>query len=220
MKISTDVPTTHTTRGRRGPLIVVVTLASMLAGLGVMVAATAGVAEGVHAAASRLTTPRVAPIVSHDAVVESMQIRTSSLVPGRLDWPNFTNQAWSVHAGEHVTLRIKSFDDGTAPLTGAQMMYDMVTGTTGGGERVDGTLVSSVANDNVAHTFTVVGLGLNLPIPAAPTGGSVTVVAHFIATRTGTFMWQCYAPCGTGANSVGGAMSTMGWMEGNIEVLP
>ena len=220
MKISSDVSTTHTIRGRRGPLIVVVTLASMLVGLGVMVAATAGVAEGVHAAASRLTTPGVVPIVSHDVVVESMQIRTSSLVPGRQDWPNFTNQSWAVHVGEHVTLRIRSFDDGAAPLTGAQMMYDMVMGTNGGRESVDGTLVSSVANDNVSHTFTVVGLGLNIPIPAAPTGGSVTVVAHFVASRTGTFMWQCYAPCGTGANSVGGAMSTMSWMEGNIEVLP
>jgi heme/copper-type cytochrome/quinol oxidase subunit 2 len=99
-------------------------------------------------------------------------------------------------------------------------MYDAVQGTLGGTEAVDGQPVSTVPNADIAHTFTVVGLGLNVPIPAAPTGGSITVVARFVATRSGRFLWQCYAPCGSGSNSMGGAMSTMGWMEGAVEVVP
>ncbi|WP_276968641.1 hypothetical protein, partial [Metallibacterium scheffleri] len=118
------------------------------------------------------------------------------------------------------TLRITSYDDGAAPLTGAQTMFDAVQGTVGGIESVDGKPVSSVPNADVSHTFTVVGLGLNMPVPAAPTGGSVTVVARFVAERAGTFVWQCYAPCGSGENSMGGPMSTMGWMEGTVRVLP
>lgn len=198
-------------------MIVVVALLSVLVGLGVSVAIVAGIAGAVHSAAGRLDSAKV-PVASHVTVTESMQIETGKM-DGRPGWPRYTNRSWTVHEGETVTLRIRSFDDGTAPLTGSQVMFDSVQGTLGGVETVDGKAVSSVPNSDVAHTFTVVGLGLNMPVPAAPTGGSVTVVAHFVATRAGEFVWQCYAPCGSGSSSMGGAMSTMGWMEGTVRVL-
>ncbi|MHB1711933.1 MAG: cupredoxin domain-containing protein [Acidimicrobiales bacterium] len=212
-------PTPRRSRGLRAPLVVVAALVSVLVGLGVSVAVVAGIAGGVHVAADQLTSAKAAPVVDHAAVTESMVMQTGKM-DGRSGWPRYTNRSWAVHEGETVTLRITSYDDGAAPLTGAQMMFDTVQGTVGGTESVDGKPVSSVPNSDVAHTFTVVGLGLNMPVPAAPTGGSVTVVARFVATRTGTFMWQCYAPCGSGLNAMGGAMSTMGWMEGTVRVLP
>jgi len=215
-----ETPTPGRGHGRvlGAPVIVVVALVSVLVGLGVSVAVVAGIAGGVRAAADQLTSAK-APVVDHATVTESMQIETGKM-DGHPGWPRYTNRSLTVREGETVTLRITSFDDGTAPLTGAQMMYDAVQGTVGGIETVDGKAVSSVPNADVAHTFTVVGLGLNMPVPAAPTGGSVTVVARFVAERAGTFVWQCYAPCGSGENSMGGPMSTMGWMEGTVRVLP
>ncbi|MHB1509430.1 MAG: cupredoxin domain-containing protein [Acidimicrobiales bacterium] len=196
--------------------VVAVILVTILLGLGVSVAAVAGVADGVRTVAGRLTSVAAIPVKRHATVTESMEILTSSPFG-----PRYTHSSWTVRAGDTVIVRIKSYDDGTAPLTGMQaMMFATVHGTLGGSESVAGKPVSYVANGDIAHTFTVVGLGLNLPIPAAPTGRSVTVVARFVARRTGTFVWQCYAPCGSGPNLMGGPMSTNGWMEGTVRVIP
>lgn len=219
MRKETLKPTGETPLRRHGagrlaaPVVVGAIAVSVLAVLGVSVAAVAGVADGVRTAAGQLTSARVTPAGHHKTVTESMEILTSAPFG-----PRYTHPSWSVQAGETVVLRIESFDDGTAPLTGAQVMFDKVKGTIGGTETVDGKTVRLVANGDVAHSFTVVGLGLNLPIPAAPTGRAVTVVARFVASRAGSFVWQCYAPCGSGANLMGGPMSTMGWMEGRVEV--
>ncbi len=36
--------------------------------------------------------------------------------------------------------------------------------------------------------------------------------------QTGTFHWQCEAPCGTGASGWGATMSETGWMAGTFVV--
>ena len=205
------------TRKFRAPVLVVVAFAAVLIGLGASVAVVSGVAAGVRSVGQQLTSATTIPL-DRGAVSKSMVIETGKM-DGDPGWPRYTNASWDVREGETVTLQITSYDDGTAPLTGAQTMFDRVQGTRGGIETVDGKSVSSIPNGEVAHTFTVVGLGWNLPIPVAPTGGSVTVVARFVAGRPGTFVWQCYAPCGSGPNSMGGAMSTKGWMEGTVGVL-
>ncbi len=203
-------------------------LVAVLAGLGASVAAVAGVTEGVRAAADQLTSATVSAPPAR-TVTESMEILTGAVQRerhivtryGQGFGPMYTNAFWRVHVGDTVILRITSYDTGPAPLTGMQaMMFDRVEGTLGGTETVAGRPVRAVANDDIAHTFTVDGLGLNLPIPAAPTGGTVTVVARFVVHRAGSFVWQCYAPCGSGSGSMGGPMSTMGWMEGKVQVLP
>jgi hypothetical protein len=151
-------------------------------------------------------------------VTESMRLITGHM-DGKSGWPKITNSSWTVHKGETVTVKITSYDDGTAPLTGQYMKYDKVMGATTGKETVNGKGVTTVSDINVAHTFTVPGLGFNMPIPVAPTGGHVTVVATFIAKKTGTFVWHCYAPCGSGATGMAGAMTTMGWMTGKVTVV-
>ncbi len=151
-------------------------------------------------------------------VTESMRILTGHM-DGKSGWPKITNSSWTVHKGETVTVKITSYDDGTAPLTGQYMKYDAVKGAKGGHETVNGKATTSVSDINVAHTFTVVGLGFNMPIPVAPTGGHVTVVATFVAKKAGTFTWHCFAPCGSGSTGMTGAMSTMGWMTGKVKVV-
>ncbi len=206
-----------TVRGRHvlgSPLAVVAILVGIVASLAVSVAVVAGVASGVRTATRRLRSAAPVAAPGHATVTESMSILTANPFG-----PRYTHTSWTVRAGETVVVEITSYDDGAAPLTGPQTMYDAVLGTVGGTEVAGGKAISSVPNGDVSHTFTVVGLGLNLPIPAAPTGKSVTVVARFVPTRTGTFTWQCYAPCGSGSNAMGGPMSAKGWMEGRVRVL-
>jgi hypothetical protein len=197
--------------------IAAVVLASIALGLGASVVAVSAIASGVSGVSHQGVSSASSVVADGRVVVETMQI-VSGTTGKTADWPKFTDSAWTVHVGDTVEVRITSFDDGTAPLTGAQTMFDHVLGTVNGTETVKGTALASIPDVNVAHTFTIVGLGFNMPIPAAPTGKSVTVVARFVATRAGAWVWQCYAPCGSGPNSMGGAMSIPGWMTGTIKV--
>lgn len=76
-----------------------------------------------------------------------------------------------------------------------------------------GQNVTAVPASQVAHTFTIQQLGINIPV----VGGS-TVIAYVEIHQAGSFMWVCLTPCGAGADGLSGAMSTRGWMTGNIEV--
>ena len=152
-------------------------------------------------------------------VTEVMQILTTGKLAGSGEQPRITNSSWTVHKGETVTLKIVSFDDGAAPLMGKYMKYTAVMGTVNGKEVAGGKTVTNVSDINVSHTFTIAALGFNMPIPAAPTGKSIVVTATFTPTKTGTFTWNCFAPCGTGTVGMNGAMKTNGWMTGKVKVI-
>ena len=152
-------------------------------------------------------------------VTEVMQILTTGKLAGSGEQPRITNSSWTVHKGETVTIKIVSFDDGSAPLMGKYMKYTKVMGTANGTEVAGGKTVNNVSDINVSHTFTIASLGFNMPVPVAPTGKSIVVTATFKPTKTGTFTWNCFAPCGTGNTGMSGAMSTLGWMTGKIKVV-
>ncbi len=151
-------------------------------------------------------------------VTEVMKILTTGKLAGSGEQPKITNSAWTVHKGQTVTVKIISYDDGAAPLMGKYMKYTSVMGTLNGKEVAGGKTVSKVSDINISHTFTIAGLGFNMPIPVAPTGKSIVVTASFIAKKTGTFTWNCFAPCGTGTVGMNGAMKTTGWMTGKVKV--
>jgi plastocyanin len=145
----------------------------------------------------------------------SLIVQTGKM-DGRPGWPRFVPANFSVTAGQKVVLTITSYDDGTAPLPAGMTTYDSVQGGT---ETVNGQPVSSIPNADVSHTFTVPALGVNVPIPAVASGQkTVTVVFTFTPTKSGTFTWECMAPCGTGADGMGGPMATPGWMRGTLTV--
>ncbi len=130
----------------------------------------------------------------------------------------------SIPSNTLIEIVIVSYDMGAAP---PPAMYDQVTGTVNNemtvingtaGSGTDtsqawGENVTSVPGDMIAHTFTVSSLGLNLPVIAGD-----TEIAYFTAHTKGTFTWVCETPCGTGADGMGGAMATPGWMLGQITV--
>jgi heme/copper-type cytochrome/quinol oxidase subunit 2 len=135
----------------------------------------------------------------------------------------------SLPAHRLIKLVIFCYDDGSAPLLNSQ--YANVSGTQNGIETVDnndnvnssqGTTginivgpqnVTNVNASNIAHTFTIPALGVNLPIPP-----SSTVTAYLMLNETGTFTWACFTGCGYGANGEMGAMSTDAWMTGSLTV--
>jgi heme/copper-type cytochrome/quinol oxidase subunit 2 len=128
-----------------------------------------------------------------------------------------------------IRLTIINYDDGVAALEVPQDVN--VSGTQNGIETVvnnnnvnssqgstsihvsGGQSVSNVNSTNIAHTFSIPGLKVNMPIPP-----SSTVTAYLMLNETGTFTWACFTGCGFGPNGDMGAMDTPAWMEGSITV--
>ena len=162
------------------------------------------------------------------------------------DWVSYFIQSPSSHQWVHTTLfkvpagstidvTILGYD-GCTPLRNP--VWGKVTGTVGNVEYVNGrpvSLLNSWAQCSVGHTFSIFGLGLNVPV-ASPasfsansnlcstspcTSGPHTVVTfRFHSPRqAGDYFWQCRIPCGLGyLDGNGGPMQTIGFMTGEMEV--
>jgi hypothetical protein len=113
---------------------------------------------------------------------------------------------------------------------------------------VDGQETSWVDPTNVSHTFTIHSipnadqpwLYVSVPLTgaapdcAATPGAQPPDCAHyddagipdapmvttfsFLTGAPGTYVWQCFDPCGAGFNGFGGPMGTKGYMSGTITV--
>lgn len=127
-----------------------------------------------------------------------------------------------------IKLTIVNYDDGNASLIDPQ--YASVQGTVNGtityvnNDNVNSTqgpngivlkggqTVTSVPASELAHTFTIPSLHINIPVPL-----SSTVVAYIKIAQAGTYGWFCETACGSGPAGTWGAMDTPGWMIGNLE---
>lgn len=156
--------------------------------------------------------------------------------PSTGQWVHTT--LFKVKAGTTVNMTIYGFD-GCTPLRNP--FWGKVTGTIGNVEYVNGKPVSvlnSWGQCTVGHTFSIPGIGLNVPIaspttlkentslcstsPCSPSSGPHQVVTFsFHAPKTpGTYFWQCRIPCGLAyLDGYGGPMQTIGYMTGNMEVV-
>ncbi len=131
---------------------------------------------------------------------------------------------FTVPANVTIQFTIVSYD---SPTPGSADDWGVVKGTLGGvvymingsaasmgDEPLDwGMNMSAVSGADLAHTFTIPELGVNIPVV-----GGDTQVAYLRFTRAGTYTWVCLTPCGFGANGMQGAMSAAGWMFGQITV--
>lgn len=190
--------------------------------------ATSTVGGGSRVAAAAQST-QMGPVQSAGTQVQriNLELRTTEKIYGE-EQPRYVPvgstaaslKGWTGHLtvklGRPVVLTIINTDDGAAPLAPGYRQFDSVQG---GAETVEGKPVSYVPNSQIAHTFTALGLDVNAAIPAAPEGGTDTIVLKFTPTKAGTFPWQCFAPCGTWSNGFGAAMDKPGWMQGKITVL-
>ncbi len=133
------------------------------------------------------------------------------------NWPQFTPTDFTLAKGDTVVLTITSFDPGTSTLPAS---FAKVSGTVGGTELLNGQAISAITPDQGAHTLTIPALGINIVVPAVPVGQkSITIQATFKVTKSGTFAWQCMAPCGTGPSGWSGPMAEPGYMSGTLTVV-
>lgn len=137
-------------------------------------------------------------------------------------WPAMAPADIHVKAGAVVVVTIKEYDDMVTALPRLSPFLKVMGGT----EAVNGKRVTSVGNDEIAHTFTIPSLGINVPLPIAgmddsmgSMGGPTTIRFTFRAPATpGTYRWLCVTPCGGDPDGVGGAMQTNDWMRGYLIV--
>ncbi len=140
---------------------------------------------------------------------------------------------FSVPAGSKIDVTVLGYD-GCTPLRNP--FWGKITGTIGDVSVIDGkpmSVLNSWSGCNVAHTFSMPGIGLNVPIGSPPltatlcgtspcTSGPHTVNQFsFYSPRTpGQYFWQCRIPCGGGfIDGFGGPMQTIGFMTGNMDVV-
>jgi hypothetical protein len=135
---------------------------------------------------------------------------------------------------QHVRINVTiiQYDSGS-PLRNQQV--GQVSGTYGSVATLNGKtfgLINSNAGNGVAHTFSMPSLGINVPLygngpnatlcAAAPcTTKSPHNVIRFSFTSPGpgSYRWQCFVPCGLGfLYGNGGPMSTLGYMDGFMQV--
>lgn len=173
----------------------------------------------------------------------TMQEDPQNTVTSKPDWVSYfikspTTHQWvhttlfKVPAGTTVKVTVLGYD-GCTPLRNP--FWSKVTGTAGNVIYVNGkpkSVLNSWSGCNVGHTFSMPGIGLNVPIASPPltaslcstspcTKGPHTVVTFsFTAPKTaGDYFWQCRIPCGGGfLDGFGGPMQTIGYMTGNMEV--
>ena len=130
-------------------------------------------------------------------------------------WPAMSPAGIHVRAGATVVITISEYDDMVTSLPDQSPFLDVMGGT----ETVNGKRVTSVSNSDIAHTFTIPSLGINVPLPKASMDGPTTVRFTFHAPKAaGIYQWLCVTPCGGDPDGVGGAMHADGWMRGHLIV--
>lgn len=181
-------------------------------------AATHAVAhKAAHKTGKKVTTAKAAHTKGRKSA-GAVDVVNALLLTGKLDnrnGPELSPGNFTFPANTLVRMTIKNFDDGPAPAPG----YTQLKGVIGGRMLVNGKAVTGVKAATIAHTFTITALGLNVPIPAAPTGRYVTVTFTFrTPAKAGIYVWQCYALCGNAANGWGFPMNTVGMMKGIVQI--
>jgi hypothetical protein len=187
-----------------------------------------GAAAGLAACASATAAPKqttgntkqtvAAPATTH-LTFDILPVRPGG--PAE-DWPAYmATSSTTLPANTVVTVTIRNFDvgDDTVPAN-----YPMlkVQGTTNGVAYTNGKAYSSLDATHMSHTFTIIPLHLNVPIPGDPVGdaNNVTVTFSFrTPAQAGTYTFQCYVPCGTGSSGFDGPMATDGYMRGTVTVV-
>jgi hypothetical protein len=195
-----------------------------MGGGAVALLAACGAAASGGAPAAQQPQPVVAAAHGPNVAV-SMSIDTPDML-GTDTGPAYVPSGLTLPSNTDVTVTIYNFDDATA-LTGPAVKFATATGIIGslqtepmdaanpnGPATGPATGAMSIDPTTVSHTFTVPGLGLNVPLAAQ---SRTTFTFHTGAE--GTYEWHCMDPCGTGDTGWGGAMAVEGYMAGTLRVV-
>lgn len=132
------------------------------------------------------------------------------------DWPAYSPSNLVVPAHSLVTITLHDYDLGDTALPN-DTPFATVQGTIGGVAYLNGMPYTSLAPDKIAHTFTIQQLHVNVPLPGdGKVSDSITFAFH--TDNVGTYMFECFDPCGTGSTGWEGPMVTKGYMMGMLIV--
>lgn len=144
-----------------------------------------------------------------------------------------------VPAHTKVTMIISNYDS-TSALVNNYFMTPQ--GVDAGSLKVNGKQMATIDPGVVSHTFVIHSIVTNtsqdanaqpwlyvgVPITGEPDNvkadaagmPNAPIVTEFTfeTGAPGTYVWQCFVPCGTGYNGFGGPMSTNGYMNGTFTV--
>lgn len=162
----------------------------------------------------------------HTQIALSIFNSKANLVKG---WPLYSPAYFILPANSLITMSINDYDDGPAALLPGMEKFAKVAGTVGNvaiyamnskGEaaskavgQVKPGVHSEVSPKQVAHTFTVPSMGINVPSTALQ-----TATFMFYTGAPGMYEWVCEAPCGGDPDGMGGAMMVLGFMRGYMFV--
>lgn len=199
--------------------------AALLAGAGVLLAGGGiGLSLTEAAAARAKATPPEAPVATGPRTGTLFLVIATPDMLGTENFPAYIPAYPVIPSHATVRVEIANFDDATV-LTGGLSIFAKVSGTVDGTIRViplnpkvpnsleTGQVYSALDPSNVAHTFTVADLGINVPV--APKARTVFTIQ---TGAPGTFPWRCNDPCGTSPDGFGGAMVTPGYMMGKLTI--
>lgn len=135
------------------------------------------------------------------------------------DWPALSPSNLVVPANSLVTITIRDYDLGNTAMP-QDSPFTTVQGTVGTIATADGREYSSLAPDQIAHTFTIPQFNVNVPLPGDGMNGKDynTVTFTFRTGAAGTYLFRCLDPCGTGPMGMMGPMMTQGYMIGTLTV--
>lgn len=153
----------------------------------------------------------------------------SYLVRTNGKWVHTTIFKVPAYSVVHVT--IYQFD---TPTGLRNPFLSQVQGTIGSVAAYNGKVARSISPEEASHTFAVPELGVYVPLPGVPEESKKiceegpcepsvyehqTVTFSFRTGAKGRYRWQCFVPCGAGFYfGNGGPMSTLGFMDGFLDV--
>ncbi|HEX6123106.1 MAG TPA: hypothetical protein VFY89_08095 [Ktedonobacterales bacterium] len=163
------------------------------------------------------------------------------------DWVTYgPTTTLTVPAHSLVTMTIENYD-GPTPLLNS--FYSVPQETTDNTGKITNTIqvamdpssnfttVNKVNPEDVSHTFTIHSIAnqkdqpwlyVSVPVTAVPEDRPaddndfpqpVITKFSFVVGAPGTYIWQCFDPCGSNYDGFGGPMSTKGYMSGTFTVV-
>jgi len=133
------------------------------------------------------------------------------------DWPAYAPNRLVVPANSLVTVSLHDYDLGLDTPLPNNTPFAAVQGTVGGVAYLNGKPYAALAPDKIAHTFTIPQLHINIPLPGYGKEAD-TISFTFHTGKAGTYIFQCFDPCGTGSSGFEGPMATKGYMVGTLTV--
>lgn len=191
-----------------------------LIGVGLIAGAVAVTASACGGSSASAPAAKAAAVVAPKTVNIDMIGKTDAskgpvgTFTSKEHWPAMAPSDLTFAKGDTVVLTIKEYDSAPTALP-AGSPYNAVTGGT---MTLDGAAATTVSNENIAHTFSIPDLGINVPLAKAPEGKFSTTVFTFKVDKAGTFSWRCFTPCGGDPKGMGGSMATKNWMQGSVVV--